>query len=165
MRLTAILAVISGLLGAQSIGTPVNVLFPMNNNFGPADQEIIVSEDGSFVAVMASLPTVADVAIIDVGTNGVPTAGTNVVFPGANDVSPANKTLVASRLGHFLCCYGSNATVGDLVFIARDAGGAWVATNVVFPSRTTSRRSTRNPSSATTRPSSSAGGFPPSASS
>jgi hypothetical protein len=133
MRLAAILAVLAGLLGAQSIDTPVNVLFPANNNLAPAAQDIIVAEDGRFAAVFGALPTVADVVIVDIGTNGVPISVNSILFPGNNDASTQNKTLVASRRGHFLCCYGSNGTVGDLVFIARNAGGAWVATNVLFP--------------------------------
>jgi hypothetical protein len=138
MRIAAILAaILLGLVGhaaAQSIGPPVNVLFPSNNNLLPADQEIVVAADGSFTAVMGSLPTVADVVVIDVGTNGGPTFGNNVLFPGNNDLSVSNRSLVASRQGHFLCAYGSNGTVGDLVFISRNASGVWIATNVLFPS-------------------------------
>jgi hypothetical protein len=133
MKLALTFAVLAGLAGAQSLGTPVNVLFPSNNNLSPTDQEIVVAADGTFTAVMGSLPAVGDVLIVEVGTNGIPTIGTNVLFPGNNDNSVSNRKLVASRRGKFLCCYGSNGAVGDLVFITRNAGGAWVATNVLFP--------------------------------
>jgi hypothetical protein len=133
MKLALTLAAIAGLAGAQSLGTATNVLFPNNNNLLPTDQEIIISADGSWVAGMANLPTVADVVIIDVGKTGSPTAGTGVLFPGNNDLSVSNRTLVASRHGHFLCAYGLNGGVGDLVFIAKNSSGVWVATNVLFP--------------------------------
>jgi hypothetical protein len=133
MKSAILLAVIAGIAGAQSLGTPSNVLFPSNNDLAPTSQEIVIGADGTFVAVMGSLTTVADVLIVDVGKTGSPTVGTNVLFGGNNDVSSSNRSLVASRRGHFLCCYGSNGTVGDLVFMARNASGAWVVTNVLFP--------------------------------
>jgi hypothetical protein len=137
MKLSATLAafaLLSALVSGQSIGSPINVLFPSNNNLLPADQELVVAEDGSFVAGIGSLPTVGDVLIVDMGSNGTPVLGTNVLFPGSNDVSASNKFLVASRNANFLVCYGSNGSVGDLVFIAKNSSGTWIATNVLFPS-------------------------------
>jgi hypothetical protein len=133
MKIAAMLALIASGLLSQSFGTPVNVVLSSNGNLSPGDQEIVVGADGSFAAVMGSLTTVADVAIVDLDTTGAVVSGTNVLFPGNNDVSVSNKALVASRRGKFLCCYGSNGAVGDLVFITRNAGGAWTATNVLFP--------------------------------
>jgi hypothetical protein len=133
MKLAITLFAIAAAAGAQSLGTPSNVLFPSNSNLLPADQEIVIGADGTFVAVMGSLPATADVLVVDVGKTGTPTIGTNVLFPGNNDISAANKSLVASRQGNFMCCYGSNGAVGDLVFITRNGSGAWTATNVLFP--------------------------------
>lgn len=133
MKLAITLLAIVAAAGAQSIGTPSNVLFPSNSNMLPADQEIVIGANGAFTAVIGSLPAVADVLVVDVGKTGSPTIGTNVLFPGTNDISVANKSLVVSRQGHFMCCYGSSGTVGDLVFIARNGSGTWTATNVLFP--------------------------------
>lgn len=137
MRPLAVLAAFACLascLASQSIGTPVNVLFPSNNNLNPGDQEIVVAEDGSFAAVLGSLTTIGDVVIVDLNKSGSPAIGTSLIFPGSNDVSVSNRALVASRRSHFMVCYGLSGSVGDLVFITRNGAGAWTATNVVFPS-------------------------------
>jgi hypothetical protein len=134
MRLIPILALLTCVTSAQSFGPPTNVLFSNNNNLSPTNQVIAITADGSGVAVTGSLTTIADVVVTNMSTSGSPVTTTNVLFPNSNDVSATNRVLVASRQGHFFCCYGSNGSVGDLVFIARNAGGTWVATNVLFPS-------------------------------
>jgi hypothetical protein len=134
MKLLAAFAIVAGIAGAQAVGPAINVLFPSGLNTAPASPALLASPDGTYVATRGSLPTIADVVVTEVGPTGLPGLVSQVTFPDGNDVHATNGALVMSRQGRFLCCYGSDATTGDLVFITRNALGDWVATNVVFPS-------------------------------
>lgn len=119
-------------LAAQETGPAVNVLFAAGNNLVPAGQEILVAPDGGYAAVLGAGGN-GDVVVTAIDADGAVTATFDVAFPAGNEVSPVNGTLVISRRGSFLCAYGADTAAGDLVFLARDAAGAWTATNVAFP--------------------------------
>ena len=94
-----------------------------NNNLGPPGQEIAVAADGRFTAVTGSLPTVADVVVVEVGSNGSPSLGTNVLFPGNND-HQRRELARSSRAARAISSAATDRTArsGDLVFISRNGG-------------------------------------------
>lgn len=132
LRTACLFLALAAAAGAQ-VGTPENVLFPFGTNLFPQAQTLQVSPDKDYVAVTGS-SSGADVVITRVDARGGFDGVVSIAFPAGNDVSSTNSGLAMSRRGSFLCCYGSNPSVGDLVFMARNAQGSWFSQNVAFPS-------------------------------
>lgn len=95
---------------------PVNVLFPGANDRRTVSAPWAISNDGSFVAVFGSNPTVGDLVLVPVAPDGTPGSAQNLAYPGSTNVPTYQDRPAIDPRGTFIVSAGEDLS-SDLVLV------------------------------------------------